>query len=70
MESGERAYYEKRASWITLPQTDKMPFNRKAFFFSQYEKILIVMNKNTLIIILFKLVLSSPNYFRHIRSSY
>ena len=53
MESSERAYYEKRTSWITLLQTDKMPFNRKAFSFSQYEKILIAMNKIILIIILF-----------------
>ena len=54
MESGERAYYEKRASWITIPTNRQNAFQPKGIFlFLNMKKILIVMNKNTLIIILF-----------------
>lgn len=55
MESGERAYYEKRASWITSPPPNRQnAFQPKGIFlFPNMKKILMVMNKNTLIIILF-----------------
>lgn len=54
MESGERAYYEKRASWITLRPNRQNAFQSKGIFlFLNMKKILMVMNKNTLIIILF-----------------
>ena len=54
MESGERAYYEKRASWITLSTNRKNAFQPKGIFlFLNMKKILMVMNKSTLIIILF-----------------
>lgn len=54
MESGERAYYEKRASWITLRLNRQNAFQPKGIFlFLNMKKILIAMNKNTLIIIIF-----------------
>ncbi len=54
MESGERAYYEKRASWITLPPNRQNAFQPKGIFlFLNMKKILIAMNKIILIIILF-----------------
>ena len=54
MESGERAYYEKRASWITLQPNRQNAFQSKGIFlFLNMKKILMAMNKNTLIIILF-----------------
>ena len=54
MESSERAYYEKRTSWITLPPNRQNAFQSKGIFlFLNMKKILMVMNKNTLIIILF-----------------
>ena len=54
MESGERAYYEKCASGITLPPNRQNAFQPKGIFlFLNMKKILMVMNKNTLIIILF-----------------
>ena len=54
MESGERAYYEKRASWITLRPNRQNAFLPKGIFlFLNMKKILMAMNKNTLIIILF-----------------
>ena len=53
MESGERAYYEKRAPWITLPPNRQNAFQPKGIFlFLNMKKILMVMNKNILIIIL------------------
>lgn len=54
MESGERAYYEKRTSWITLQPNRQNAFQSKGIFlFLNMKKILMVMNKSTLIIILF-----------------
>ena len=54
MESGERAYYEKRASWITLRPNRQNAFQSKGIFlFLNMKKILIAMNKIILIIILF-----------------
>lgn len=54
MESGERAYYEKRASWITLPPNRQNAFQSKGIFlFLNMKKILIAMNKIILIIIRF-----------------
>jgi hypothetical protein len=54
MESGERAYYEKRASWITLSTNRKNAFQPKGIFlFLNMKKILIAMNKIILIIIRF-----------------
>ena len=39
MESGERAYYEKRAPWITPPsKKTKCLSTERHFSFSQYEK--------------------------------
>lgn len=52
MESGERAYYEKRASWITIPINRQNAFQPKGIFLNM-KKILMVMNKIILIIILF-----------------
>ena len=51
MESGERAYYEKRTSWITIPTNRQNAFQPKGIFLNM-KKILISMNKSTLIIIL------------------
>lgn len=54
MESGERAYYEKRVSWITSPPNRQNAFQPKGIFlFLNMKKILMAMNKSTLIIILF-----------------
>ena len=54
MESGERAYYEKRASWIIPPPNRQNAFQSKGIFlFLNMKKILMVMNKIILIIILF-----------------
>ena len=54
MESSERAYYEKRTSWITLPPNSQNAFQSKGIFlFLNMKKILIAMNKIILIIILF-----------------
>ena len=54
MESGKRAYYEKRASWITLSTNRKNVFQPKGIFlFLNMKKILIAMNKIILIIIRF-----------------
>ena len=54
MESGERAYYEKRAPWIIPPPNRQNAFQSKGIFlFLNMKKILMVMNKITLIIILF-----------------
>ena len=54
MESGERAYYEKCASGITLRPNRQNAFQPKGIFlFLNMKKILIVMNKIILIIILF-----------------
>ena len=54
MESSERAYYEKRTSWITLPPNRQNAFQSKGIFlFLNMKKILIAMNKIILIIILF-----------------
>ena len=54
MESSERAYYEKRTSWITLPPNRQNVFQSKGIFlFLNMKKILIAMNKIILIIILF-----------------
>ena len=54
MESSERAYYEKRTSWITLPPNRQNAFQSKGIFlFLNMKKILMIMNKITLIIILF-----------------
>ena len=54
MEGGERAYYEKCASRITLPPNEQIAFQPKGIFlFLNMKKILIVMNKSTLIIICF-----------------
>ena len=53
MESGERAYYEKRAPWIIPPPNRQNAFQSKGIFlFLNMKKILISMNKSTLIIIL------------------
>ena len=54
MESGERAYYEKRAPWIIPPPNRQNAFQPKGIFlFLNMKKILIAMNKIILIIILF-----------------
>ena len=54
MESGERAYYEKRESWITVQPNRQNAFQSKGIFlFLNMKKILIAMNKIILIIILF-----------------
>ena len=54
MESGERAYYEKRAPWIIPPPNRHNAFHPKGIFhFLNMKKILMVMNKIILIIILF-----------------
>ena len=54
MESSERAYYEKRTSWITPPPNRQNAFQPKGIFlFLNMKKILMIMNKSTLIIILF-----------------
>ena len=52
MESGERAYYEKRTSWITIPTNRQNAFQPKGIFLNM-KKILIPMKKSTLLIILF-----------------
>ena len=54
MESGERAYYEKCASGITLRPNRQNAFQPKGIFlFLNMKKILIAMNKIILIIIRF-----------------
>ena len=54
MESSERAYYEKRTSWVAIRQNRQNAFQPKGIFlFLNMKKILIAMNKIILIIILF-----------------